>query len=180
MAFVFKRESSKNSIILHRCEVHTDMEIIFKDPPKTCKELYRYLDVIKDYKQGLERNQGIVRFLFGITGYVLKFDAQHSHYQTYKAKIDGIFDLGFIKSEPLLPLDLYIFLEDKKVNPDCLITFRMTINYSTRSPDNLVAKLIQAGPKKYKKRSAPQLKYLEPLGVLCSTVGNIITFQEKE
>lgn len=173
-----RRAPAHRQVTIHKCEVHTTMEIIFRNPPATCKELFKHLDIIKDYNKGLERNILITRFLFGITGYILKFDAQHSHYHTYKASIDGVFDLGFINSDPLLPITERIFIEDRKINPECLITFNMSIHHSQRSSESLATKLIKMGPKKYKRRSSPKLTYMEPLGVKCSVINGVVSFQD--
>nr|WCD44314.1 hypothetical protein [Enontekio ohlsrhavirus] len=146
--------SVRDQMHLINIKVSSHLEVMFKEPPQSCQDLFRRLELIKDKYSGYFDNKRLVFFLYGCSGYVLSFDSNQLDYQVYKGNVSGVFSVRVAGGLPSFPLRYDVLLEDSIIDASCLITYKLSVEGSQISPSSLVDYLILNGPRKYRKKNS--------------------------
>ncbi|WVL03139.1 matrix protein [Culex rhabdo-like virus] len=131
--------------------VNATIEIKYRNPPKTCKELIHSLELIKDGGNWYQSDQELIFFFYILSGYTCKHVHHLGGFHLYRGCISGAFEIKFKGISPRFPLTYEYQGEGLGMIPDTLISFSLVAEESLVSPISLWGYIIKGSPSKYRK-----------------------------
>lgn len=140
---------ASNSVL----KISTHLEMKFREPPRTSKDVLRALELIKDNYNGFPENLEIIMVFYVLSGFTCKYLGKLGQFYIYKSTLAGVFNVKMDKIKPLFPLKYHYDGEDIGLLPNFLVSFNLEAEPSLISPISLCEYITPRSPPKYRKRS---------------------------
>lgn len=133
--------------------VMASLDVKFKNPPKTYKDMLRALEIIKDEYHGYISNKEIILFFYVMNGFFCKYINKVGNFYNYYGTISGSFNLYLRGIKPVFPIVYEYNGDEGGINPNFLITFHISIHETDMTSQSLYSYIKENSPSKYQKRS---------------------------
>ncbi|BBQ04830.1 hyppothetical protein [Culex pseudovishnui rhabdo-like virus] len=160
-------------------QVNATIEIKYRDPPKTCKELIHSLEIIKDRGNWYQSDREFVLFFYILSGYTCKHIHHLGGFHVYRGYISGAFEIKFKNISPQFPLTYEYQGEGLGAIPDTLISFSLMAEESLMSPVPLMPYVIRNSPSKYRKAKKVKWDIFDNFPVSVKDKGGIFSLSVK-
>ncbi|ALP32033.1 hypothetical protein [Tongilchon virus 1] len=165
-----------NSKVLH---INASIEIKYRYPPKTCRDLIHSLEIIKDAGTWYQSDQEFIFFIYILSGYTCKHIHHLGGFHVYRGYISGSFEIKLKDINPRFPLTYDYQGEGLGVIPDTLISFSLMAEESLVSPLSFLSYVIKNSPSKYRKSNEMKWSIFDNFPILVKGKGGIFSVSKK-
>ncbi|AMJ52361.1 matrix protein [Riverside virus 1] len=141
------------------------LEMRFREPPRTYKDLLSSLEIIKDDYKGYVNDKEYILLFYTLAGFTCKYRHQVGAFYHYRGTINGVFKIKMCSMSPIFPLTYDYDGEGIGLIPNLLVSFHLTSEESNMSPTSIVDYIRSRSPNKYRKRHALKLSIFKPYAI---------------